>query len=91
MSSINIVDCTTQYKLPDIHFLRTHSNNVIFRMCTPINEVYEFILYLLKFGVDVYIKVIDKDNLVHPYSVLDTTDLYEVFEILKASSEKEER
>lgn len=91
MSSINIIDCTTQYRLPDIHYLRTHGNSVTFRMCTPINEVYEFILYLLKFDIDVYIKVIDKDNLRQSYSVLDTTDLYKVFEILKALSEKEER
>lgn len=89
--SLNIIDCTTQYKLPELNFLRAHSNNAIFRMCNPIEEIYDFILYLLKFNVHVYIKIVDKLNNSKTHVILDTKDLHDTFEILEALSEKEER
>jgi hypothetical protein len=89
--SLNIIDCTTQYRLPELNFLRAYSNNAVFRMCRPIEEIYDFILYLLKFDVHVYIKVVDKNNVPHTHVILDSTDLRDVFEILAALSEREER
>lgn len=89
--SLNIIDCTAQYKLPEVSLLRTYSNNAVFRMCKPIEEIYDFILSLLALSVHVYIKVVDKDKRVKTHVILDSQDLNEAFEILSSLADKEER
>ena len=88
--SLNVVDCThTRYSLPSITYLQAHSNNIVLRMCRPIEEVYDYVLGLLKNGVIVHIRVMKK-SMCDPNEITCASDLKNVFEILNAIADKEE-
>lgn len=89
--SLNVVDCTyNQYSLPSVSYLKAHSNNIVIRISKPIKEVYDYILGLLKFGVDVTVRIIKK-NLCEPVAIMSSSDLKNVFEMLNALTDKEEK
>ena len=88
--SLNVVDCTRgAYSLPSITYLQSHSNNVVLRMCKPIEEIYDYVLGLLKNGVIVHIRIVKK-NMCDPNNVTCVSDLKNVFEILNAVADREE-
>lgn len=88
--SLNVVDCTKgTYSLPSVTYLQAHSNNIVLRMCRPIEEVYDYVLSLLKNGVMVHIRIVKK-NMCDPNIVTCASDLKNVFEILNAVADREE-
>ena len=88
--SLNVVDCTRgTYSLPSITYLQAHSNNIVLRMCEPIEEIYDYVLGLLKYGVTVRIRIVKK-TICDPNNITCVSDLKNVFEILNASADREE-
>ena len=88
--SLNVVDCTRgTYSLPSITYLQAHSNNIVLRMCEPIEEIYDYVLGLLKYGVTVHIRIVKK-TICDPNNITCVSDLKNVFEILNAIADREE-
>ena len=87
------VDCTDKiYTLPSGLDVRTSEEPLTIKMNRPIEEIYDWVLWMLKLDIDVYIKVVPKDDeLPTIYSINCALDLKEVYQILDALSEKEER
>ena len=88
--SLNVIDCTQEvYSLPSITYLKLHSNSVVLRMCKPIEEIYDYVLGLLKNDVIVHIRIVKK-NMCDLINVTCVSDLKNVFEILNAVADREE-
>lgn len=87
------VDCTDKiYRLPSGLDVRTSEEPLTIQMNRPIEEIYDWVLWMLKLDIDVYIKVVPRgDELPTIYPINSALDLKEVYQILDALSEKEER